>query len=78
MGITKISKRSQCGRLLMKLKRQKGITSLEAFQELGITSLHRRLSDLREMGYEISDTWHYKVDSNGKVEKRWKVYRITA
>ena len=61
--------------ILHELKKN-GITSLDAFRKFGITSLHRRLTDLREMGYEISDTWHYKVDSDGKVIKRWKVYRL--
>lgn len=78
MNISKGRKNTQCNLLLQKLQRKKGITSLEAFQELGITSLHRRLSDLRERGYEISDTWHYKLDSNGRVDKRWKVYRLVA
>lgn len=71
-------KNSQCGRLLKKLQRKRGITSLEAFQELGITSLHRRLTDLREMGYEIGDQWHYKTDADGKVITRWKVYWLVA
>lgn len=71
-------RKTQCNQLLKKLQRKKGITSLEAFSELGITSLHRRLSDLRESGYTIADTWHYKLDANGKVEKRWKVYRLVA
>ena len=78
MNISKGNKNSQCNRLLKKLKRKKGITSLEAFQELGITSLHRRLSDLKEAGYVIGDQWHYKYDAFGKVEKRWKVYWLVA
>ena len=44
---------SQCLRLLKALRRKRGITSFEAFAELHITSLHRRLSDLREMGVVI-------------------------
>lgn len=77
-NISKGRKKSQCNQLLKKLQRKKGITSLEAFQELGITSLHRRLTDLRQSGYEISGAWHYKMDSNGRVEKKWKVYRLVA
>lgn len=45
---------SQCLRLLKALRRKRGITSFEAFAELHITSLHRRLSDLREMGVVIT------------------------
>lgn len=44
---------TQCLRLLKALRRKRGITSFEAFAELHITSLHRRLSDLREMGVVI-------------------------
>lgn len=54
---------TQCMALLKALRRKRGITSFEAFSELHITSLHRRLSDLREMGVviESQDTeWKYK------------------
>lgn len=48
------------------------ITSLDAFKKFGITSLHRRLSDLREMGWIIADSW----DENEQTGKRFKRYRI--
>lgn len=44
---------SQCLKLLPYLRSKRGITALEASKNLNITSLHRRLSDLRDMGCEI-------------------------
>lgn len=39
--------KSQCQRLLSYLrKNRKGITTMEAFRELGITCVHKRISDL--------------------------------
>lgn len=43
----KTTKKSQCERLLAYLKRhKKGITVLEAFTELGICCLHKRIAEL--------------------------------
>ena len=40
-------KQSQCQRLLAYLrKNRKGITTMEAFRELGITCVHKRISEL--------------------------------
>jgi hypothetical protein len=44
-------KQSQCQRLLAYLrKHRKGITTMEAFRELGITCVHKRISELGEVG----------------------------
>lgn len=48
--------KTQCLKLLPRLRSKRGITSLEASIDLGITSLHRRLSDLEEMGCTILRT----------------------
>lgn len=47
------------------------VTSMDAFG-MGITSLHRRLSDLRAMGYVIAKSW----DENPNTGKRFKRYRL--
>lgn len=47
------------------------VTSMDAFG-MGITSLHRRLSDLRAMGYVIAGSW----DENPKTGKHFKRYRL--
>lgn len=48
---------SQAKRLLKYLQDGHRITIMESYELFGITSLHRRLSDIREMGYEIEDEW---------------------
>lgn len=48
------------------------VTSMDAFRKYGIVSLHRRLSDLRAMGYIIADSW----DENPETGKRFKRYRL--
>lgn len=45
--------KSQCMKLLPFLRSKRGITALEASKNLHITSLHRRLSELRELGRVI-------------------------
>jgi DNA-binding MarR family transcriptional regulator len=47
-----MTKHTQCTKLLKALTRKRGVTSLEAAIDLSITSIHRRLADLREMGVE--------------------------
>jgi DNA-binding IclR family transcriptional regulator len=46
-------KHTQCAKLLKALRRKRGVTSLEAALDLSITSLHRRLADLRALGVVI-------------------------
>jgi hypothetical protein len=48
-----MNKQTQCAKLLKALRRKRGVTSLEAALDLSITSLHRRLADLRTMGVSI-------------------------
>jgi hypothetical protein len=44
-------KQSQCQRLLAYLKKhRKGITTMEAFEHLRITCVHKRISELEEVG----------------------------
>lgn len=50
-----MKKRTQVDRLISYLKRHKrGITTLEAAKELGICSLHRRISDAYAAGHCIA------------------------
>ena len=41
-------------RIIEYMKIHKGITSQDAFRELGITRLSARIKELRELGYNIS------------------------
>lgn len=67
----KPNKGTQQYRLLEAMKKGT-ITSMDAFQKYGITSLHRRLSDLREMGWVIADSWQ----ENENTGTHYKAYRI--
>ena len=40
-------------RIIEYMKKHKGITSQDAFKDLGITRLSARIAELREMGYDI-------------------------
>jgi len=45
------TKKTQCQRLLAYLrKNRKGITTMEAFRELGITCVHKRIAELEDHG----------------------------
>lgn len=47
MSITAKTKKTQCQRLLAYLrKHRKGITTMEAFRELGITCVHKRIAEI--------------------------------
>lgn len=41
-------------RIIEYMKTHKGITSQDAFRDLGITRLSARIKELRELGYNIS------------------------
>lgn len=57
---------TQYQRLIQLLTRKKGCTTLEAFVVAGCTSLHRRLTDLEQMGYSIE-----RVKVEGQSYKRY-------
>lgn len=41
-------------RIIEYMRKHKGITSQDAFRDLGITRLSARIKELRELGYNIS------------------------
>lgn len=53
------------------------ITSRIAVDMLGILSLHRRMSDMRENGYDFSATWEDVPSRYGNRKARVLRYRIT-
>lgn len=55
-----------------------GITTYEAFINLNITCLPKRISEMIDLGYPITKTPEYKRDSNGKVLKRYMRYKKVA
>ncbi len=52
-----------------------GITSFEAYSELGITQLTARLSEARKKGYEFEGQWEKRHARNGRPIKV-KRYRL--
>jgi hypothetical protein len=63
-------KQSQSRRLLKHFRDGQKITTMESFIRFGITSLHRRLSDLRERGHVIEDCW-IDLPSGKRVKQYW-------
>ena len=55
-----------------------GITTYEAFINLKITCLPKRISEMIVLGYPITKTPEYKRDANGKVLKRYIRYKKVA
>ena len=62
-------------RILDYMKEHKGITSQDAFKELGITRLSARIKELRELGYNISTVM---VDGTNRFGEpvRYGLYRL--
>lgn len=74
MGAIKNEKTdTQCKRIVQYMKKNHFITSRDAFRHLGVASLHRRLSDLRESGYIFGN--EFVKDESGL---RWKRYWIVS
>lgn len=46
-----------------------GITSYEAYIDLGITQLATRISELKELGNNFKTEWVYKKNRYGKLVK---------
>ena len=62
--------------ILNHLRKNKGITSMDAFELYGITRLSARIHDLREEGYEISMIWEYATNRYGNQVKYGKYFLI--
>lgn len=62
-------------RIIAYMKKHKGITSQDAFRELGITRLSARIKELRELGYNISTIM---VDGTNRFGEpvRYGLYRL--
>ena len=57
------------------IKENGTITQLEATMHCGSTSLHRRMEDMRGMGYVFDSRWEIGTNRQGKIT-RFKVYWI--
>ena len=68
---------SQGKKILDYIRKYGHISSYEACTKLGITSLHRRITDLEKKGYVFDKKWRYKTGKDGKVINKYKEYSIT-
>ena len=62
-----MSTKSQCLKLIPHLMSARGLSCLEARRNLGITSLHRCLDDLRDMGCKIR--WHTVISEGSRYNR---------
>lgn len=68
-------KSSQCARIIEYMQVFGSISTLEAFNDLGVARLASRIHDLKRMGYNI--TSEIKSSNNRFGEKTYfKVYRL--
>lgn len=61
--------RSQRSKILDYMRKHGSITTLEAMQELIILDPRKRISELRDEGYDIPDEW--EKSASGKRYKRY-------
>ena len=64
---------TQCEAIVKYINDFGSITTREAFLDLGIESMHRRISDLKEKGYTFRDRWEKGKNRYGK-SVTWKRY----
>ena len=64
---------TQNDRVVAYMKKEHGITTLEAFKNLGVTRLSARIHDIRDMGYVVGDEFIKVIDRSG-TETRVKMY----
>ncbi|MCL2220977.1 MAG: helix-turn-helix domain-containing protein [Oscillospiraceae bacterium] len=62
----RLSKPTQCDRVLKYMNDFGSISSFEAFSELGVAHLPRRILDLKERGHTIKDEWDKSKNRYGE------------
>lgn len=65
---------NQRTRVLEYINKKGGITSLEAFKELGVSRLSAVIFDLKEKGYNIKDVWIVVTNRYGEETKVKRYY----
>ena len=64
-------KDSQNSRILEYMKKNKGITSLDAIRYIGCTRLSARIADLKKAGYAIDSRMVNVVSRNGRTKVKY-------
>ena len=62
--------------VLSLLKEGRHITSMQAYEELGITRLPSRICDLRKMGYPIGAVWRTCCNRLGHKSKYLEYFLV--
>ena len=57
---------NQCEKIVLYIQKFGSISSLEAFQDLGITRLSARIYELREEGYQFDETFETSKNRFGE------------
>jgi len=65
-------KKTQCQRLLVYLKKnRRGITTMEAFEHLRITCVHKRIAELEEEGELLTHSpWFRKIHTITRLREK--------
>ena len=69
-----MSKVAQAEAILKHIKKHKFITSAGAFDNLGVTSFHRRISDLKNRGHKFRSQWAEAPNRFGTTSRFKKYY----
>ena len=68
-------KTTQCDRIIMYMQEYGSISTLEAFNDLGVARLASRIHDLRSKGYKIKSETKTSKNRFGETTS-YKVYRL--
>ena len=68
-------KTTQCERIIDYMRRYGSISTLEAFNDLGVARLASRIHDLKEIGYQIIGETKTSKNRYGE-NTSYKVYRL--
>lgn len=52
----------QCRKVLGYLRNHKGMTTIDSYMDLNILSPAKRISELRENGYQIETVWKHSLE----------------
>lgn len=69
-------KDNQSKRVWAYISSGKPITRLEAYEKLGIFELPKRISELRQAGYPIGDTWLKVTNRYGEMTRVKAYFKI--
>ena len=70
---------NQCEKIVFYIQKFGSISSMEAFQDLGITRLSARIYELREEGYKFEETFKASKNRFGEITyyKRYSFQKET-